>query len=55
MIHIPNNNLAGEKIINFSNPDDPTRSRLTFGVGYGSDPEKVKKIILRWPAIIRMW
>ena len=46
LVSIPNNQLAGDKIVNFSNPQDPTRSRLTFGVGYGSDPEKVKAIIL---------
>jgi small-conductance mechanosensitive channel len=46
LISIPNNKLAGDMIINFSNPHDKTRARLTFGVGYGSDPDKVKNIIL---------
>jgi small-conductance mechanosensitive channel len=46
LISIPNNKLAGDMIVNFSNPEDKTRVRLTVGVGYGTSPEKVKNIIL---------
>ncbi len=46
LITIPNNGLANEKITNFSNPEDKTRLRLNIGVAYGTDPEKVKNIIL---------
>ena len=45
LVTIPNNNLANEKIANFSNPDDLGRVMKTFGVAYGTDSEKVKKII----------
>jgi len=45
LVSIPNNNLANEKIANFTNPDDLGRIMKTFTVGYGSDTKKVKKII----------
>ncbi|MCI0497770.1 MAG: mechanosensitive ion channel, partial [Thermoplasmata archaeon] len=45
MIAIPNNKLANEMIANFSNPDDPGKITMVFGVAYGTDPEKVKGII----------
>ncbi|UCG68858.1 MAG: mechanosensitive ion channel [Thermoplasmata archaeon] len=45
LISIPNNKLAGDKIINYSNPYDNTRIRKTIGVAYGTDAEKVKKIL----------
>ncbi len=46
LISIPNNKLASDMIVNFSNPHDKTRLRMTFGAAYGSDPDKVKSIIL---------
>jgi small-conductance mechanosensitive channel len=45
LVTIPNNKLANEKIANFTNPDDLGRVSKTFNVGYGTDVEKVKKII----------
>jgi small-conductance mechanosensitive channel len=45
LVTIPNNKLANEKIANFTNPDDLGRVSKVFTVGYGSDPEIVKKII----------
>ncbi|MFA5772344.1 MAG: mechanosensitive ion channel family protein [Thermoplasmata archaeon] len=45
IVSIPNNKLANEKIANFSGPEDKGRVMMTFGVAYGSDLEKVKKII----------
>ncbi|UCF07846.1 MAG: mechanosensitive ion channel [Thermoplasmata archaeon] len=45
MIHIPNNKLASEKIINYTNPDDNVRVRKTIGVAYGSDVQKIKSIL----------
>jgi len=45
LVTIPNNKLANEKITNYSNPDDKVRIRMTVGVAYGSDAEKVKKIL----------
>jgi small-conductance mechanosensitive channel len=45
LISIPNNMLAGDKIINYSNPYDKVRLRMTVGVAYGTDSEKVKKIL----------
>ncbi len=45
LVTIPNNNLANEKIANFTNPDDLGRVMKTVGVAYGTDSEKVKKIL----------
>ncbi len=45
LISIPNNKLAGDKIINYSNPYDKVRIRKTIGVAYGTDAEKVRKIL----------
>jgi small-conductance mechanosensitive channel len=45
LVTIPNNNLANEKIANFSNPDDLGRVMKTVGVAYGTDSQKVKKIL----------
>jgi small-conductance mechanosensitive channel len=45
LITIPNNKLANEKIINYSNPYDKCRIRKTVGVAYGTDVEKTKKIL----------
>lgn len=45
LVTIPNNQLANEKIANFTNPHDLGRVMKTFGVAYGTDSEKVKKII----------
>jgi small-conductance mechanosensitive channel len=45
LISIPNNKLAGDKIINYSNPYDKVRIRKTIGVAYGTDAQKVKNIL----------
>jgi small-conductance mechanosensitive channel len=45
LITIPNNKLANEKIINYSNPYDKCRIRKTVGVAYGTDVEKTKKVL----------
>lgn len=45
LVTIPNNNLASEKIINYSNPEDNVRIRKTIGVAYGTDVDKVRKIL----------
>ncbi|MEW5760394.1 MAG: mechanosensitive ion channel domain-containing protein [Candidatus Thermoplasmatota archaeon] len=45
LVTIPNNKLANEKIANFSSVDDKGRVMLTVGVAYGSDSEKVKRVI----------
>lgn len=45
IVSIPNNKLANEKIANFSGPEDKGRVTMTFGAAYGSDPDKVKKVI----------
>ncbi|MFQ5721934.1 MAG: mechanosensitive ion channel family protein [Candidatus Aminicenantales bacterium] len=46
VIYIPNGYLANAKIKNFTQPDLSIRVNVNFGVEYGSDPEKVKKVVL---------
>lgn len=45
LIILPNNMMANQKIINIVKPDTHIRQRIEVGVAYGSDVEKVKKIL----------
>jgi len=46
VIFVPNGFLANAKIKNFTQPDFSIRVNVNFGVEYGSDPEKVQKVVL---------
>ena len=46
VIYIPNGYLANAKIKNFTHPDLSIRVNVNFGVEYGSDPEKVRQVVL---------
>jgi MscS family membrane protein len=46
VIFIPNGSLANAKIKNFTEPDISIRVNVNFGVEYGSDPERVRKVVL---------
>ncbi len=46
VIYIPNGNLANAKVKNFTVPDLSIRVNVNFGVEYGSDPEKVRQVVL---------
>jgi small-conductance mechanosensitive channel len=46
IVLVPNNMLANNKIVNLSEPDEKMRLFVDIGVAYGSDTEKVKKILL---------
>ncbi|MBI4143584.1 mechanosensitive ion channel family protein [Candidatus Woesearchaeota archaeon] len=46
LIIIPNGKLADSKIYNYHKPLPKTRVTIEFGVKYGSDVEKVKKMVL---------
>ncbi|MDP3765273.1 MAG: mechanosensitive ion channel family protein [Nanoarchaeota archaeon] len=46
LIILPNGKLADSKIYNYHKPLPTTRVTIDFGVKYGSDIEKVKKIVL---------
>lgn len=46
LIILPNGKLADSKIYNYHKPMPATRVTIEFGVKYGSDVEKVKKIAL---------
>ncbi len=46
VIIIPNSKMANGKIINYAQPNLYGRGEIKFGVAYGSDPDKVIKIVL---------
>jgi len=46
LITIPNGKLADSKVHNVSQPDPSIRINIELGVEYGSNPEKVKKLII---------
>jgi len=46
VIYIPNGNLANTKIKNFTVPDISMRVNVNFGVEYGSEPERVRQVVL---------
>jgi MscS family membrane protein len=46
VIYIPNGSLANTKVKNFTVPDLTVRVNVNFGVEYGSDPEKVRRVVL---------
>lgn len=46
-IHIiPNKEIANKTVINYSYPDQMIRIKINVGVAYGSDVEKVKKVLV---------
>jgi small-conductance mechanosensitive channel len=45
LIILPNNTMANQKIINIVKPDMKIRKKIEVGVAYGSNVEKVKKIL----------
>jgi len=45
MIILPNNSIANQKIKNLAEPDEKKRVLVNVGVAYGSDIDRVKKIL----------
>jgi len=43
---LPNNKIAGTKVVNFDRPNLPFRVHVTVGVSYDSDIEKVNRVLL---------
>ena len=46
VVTIPNNKLTSNFIINYSEPDQELRITVPITVAYGSDPQRVKEILL---------
>jgi MscS family membrane protein len=46
VVTIPNNKLTTNVIINYSEPDEKLRITIPVSVAYGTDPVRVKKILL---------
>jgi small-conductance mechanosensitive channel len=46
-IIVPNNNLATKRIVNHTGPDSKFRLAVEVGADYGSDAEKVRRILLQ--------
>lgn len=47
IVTVPNGKLADSIIQNVSQPNPQIRATIPFGVAYGSDPTKVKKVVLK--------
>lgn len=45
MIIIPNSIIANSKVINYTSPESIMVVKMTMGVAYGSDVEKVRKVL----------
>ncbi len=46
IITIPNSKVINDNIVNYADPDTTVRVKIPVGVAYGTDPEKVDKIML---------
>lgn len=46
LVTVPNGKLADSRILNFIQPDPSIRVAIEFGVEYGSDTAKVRKVVL---------
>jgi MscS family membrane protein len=46
MIVVPNNKIANERVTNLTLPDNKMKVTLTIGIGYKSDVQKAKQIML---------
>ena len=46
IIILPNGYMANAKVINYAQPNNLVKFRVNFGVDYGSNPEKVKKVVI---------
>jgi MscS family membrane protein len=46
IITVPNSKVINDNIVNYAAPDTTLRVKIPVGVSYGTDPEKVNKIML---------
>ena len=46
IVYVPNGYLANSRVTNYAKPDPKVRSSVLFGVEYGTDVEKVRKLVL---------
>ena len=46
-IYVPNGYIANSRIMNYTHPDSKVRTNVAFGVEYGSDVEKVRKLVMK--------
>ena len=46
VIYIPNGYLANSRVQNYTRPSPKIRANVNFGVEYGSDADKVQKVVL---------
>ncbi|MBI2582321.1 mechanosensitive ion channel family protein [Candidatus Woesearchaeota archaeon] len=46
VVYIPNGYLANSRVLNYARPDPKVRTRVFFGVEYGTDVDKVRKLVL---------
>ncbi len=46
IITVPNSKVINDNIVNYAAPDTTVRVKIPIGVAYGTDPEKVDRILL---------
>ena len=46
-IYVPNGYIANSRILNYTHPDSKVRTHVAFGVEYGSEVEKVRKLVMK--------
>jgi small-conductance mechanosensitive channel len=46
VIYIPNGYLANSRVQNYTRPNPKVRTSVQFGITYGTDPAKVKQVVL---------
>jgi MscS family membrane protein len=46
IVIVPNNEMAGNRIVNLTEPDQKFKAKAAVGVAYGSDMDKVEKIMV---------
>ncbi len=47
VMYIPNGYLANSRVLNYARPDPKVRTNVAFSVEYGSDVEKVRKMVMK--------
>ena len=47
IIYIPNGYLANSRVQNYTRPTPKVKSQVMFGVEYGTDVQKVKKVVMK--------
>ena len=47
LVSLPNSKVANSQVLNYHLPSDRVRNSIKIGVAYGTDPKKVKKLLVK--------